>query len=132
MSGAAPAIYARFPGIYINARPSLQWRDAPAIIRQMNDSRTMRRVVILNFGTNAGFKEQESEQALRDVLSMLGPRRRVVLVNTVGVSYWVNSTNTTLLAISSEYPNCLSNRLPLPATAFSLAANQTTRRKASL
>lgn len=107
MSGAAPAIYARFPGIRINARPILQWRDAPGMVRQMIDAGTMRGVVILNFGTNAGFKEPESEAALRQVLDMLGPKRRVVLVNTVGISYWIPSANETLAKISSDYPNTI-------------------------
>lgn len=107
MSGAAPAIYDRFPGIYIDAKPILQWHDAPGKVRQMLDKGTMRRVVVLNFGTNAGFKEPASEQALRDILNMLGPTRRVVLINTVGVSYWVPEANAKLQAISSEYPNTI-------------------------
>lgn len=107
MSGAAPAVYARFPGIYINAKPILQWRDAPGIVKTMLDNGTMRPVVVLNFGTNAGFKEPESEQALRDILTMLGPKRRVVLVNTVGVSYWVPSANATLQDISTQFPNTI-------------------------
>ncbi len=105
MSGAAPALYARIPGIKINARPILQWRDAPDIVRKMIAEGSMRKIVILNFGTNGGFKEPESEQALREVLALLGPDRRVVLVNTVGVSFWVQSTNERLVQISSEYPN---------------------------
>lgn len=105
MSGAAPALYARFPGMLINARPILQWHDAPEIVRTMIKKGTMRNVVILNFGTNAGFKEPESEKAFREVLDLLGPRRRIVLVNTVGISYWVPSTNETLRSISAEFPN---------------------------
>lgn len=107
MSGAAPAVYERFPGIIVNARPILQWADAPALVKEMIDKGTMRRVVILNFGTNAGFKEPASEQALRDILNMLGPKRRVVLVNTVGVSYWVPAANARLSEISAEYPNTI-------------------------
>ncbi|HRI04077.1 MAG TPA: acyltransferase family protein [Pyrinomonadaceae bacterium] len=107
MSGAAPAVYERFPGIIVNARPILQWADAPGLVKDMIDKGTMRRVVILNFGTNAGFKEPASEQALRDILNMLGPKRRVVLVNTVGVSYWVPDANARLAEISAEYPNTI-------------------------
>ncbi|MGB5014173.1 MAG: acyltransferase family protein, partial [Pyrinomonadaceae bacterium] len=107
MSGAAPAIYERFPGIIVNARPILQWADAPGLVKDMIDKGTMRRVVILNFGTNAGFKEPASEQALRDILNMLGPKRRVVLVNTVGVSYWIPDANARLSEISAEYPNTI-------------------------
>lgn len=107
MSGAAPALYAKFPGIYIDAKPSRQWRDAPAIVQQMIDKGTIRNVVVLNFGTNAGFKEAESEEALRTILNMLGPKYRVVLINTVGPSYWVPSTNEKLKAISAEYSNVI-------------------------
>lgn len=107
MSGAAPALYQRFPGIHINAKPILQWRDAPAMVKAMIDKGTMRRVVVLNFGTNAGFKEPESEAALREILTMLGPKRRVVLINNVGVSYWIPSTNERLNQISAEFPNTI-------------------------
>src|SRR6185295_12505348 len=107
MSGAAPALYARFPGIQIDAKPIRQWRDAPAIVKDMIDKGTIRNVVVLNYGTNAGFKEAESEAALREILDMLGPQRRVVLINVVGKSYWVPSTNDKLKEISAEYPNTI-------------------------
>jgi peptidoglycan/LPS O-acetylase OafA/YrhL len=107
MSGAAPALYAKFPGIRIDAQPIRQWRDAPAIVQQMIDKGTIRNVVVLNYGTNAGFKEAESEAALRAILQALGPKRRVVLINVVGKSYWVPSTNERLQAISSEFPNTI-------------------------
>lgn len=107
MSGSAPALYAKFPGIYIDAKPIRQWHDAPGFMQPMIEKGTMRRVVILNYGTNAGFKEPESEAALRQILQMLGPKRRVILVNTVGYSYWVPSANETLKQISSEFPNTI-------------------------
>jgi peptidoglycan/LPS O-acetylase OafA/YrhL len=107
MSGAAPAMYNKFPGIFIDAKPIRQWHDAPALVKQLIDRGAMRNVVVLNFGTNAGFTDPASEQNLRDILAMLGPKRRVVLVNTVGISKWVPATNATLLAISAEYPNTI-------------------------
>lgn len=107
MSGAAPAMFARFPGMVIDAKPIRQWRDAPALVKAMIDRGAMRNVVVLNFGTNAGFTDPASEVNLREILAMLGPQRRVVLVNTVGVSKWVPATNATLLAISGEYKNTI-------------------------
>jgi peptidoglycan/LPS O-acetylase OafA/YrhL len=107
LSGAAPALYERFPGIYLDAEPIRQWRDAPAVVQQVLDAGTMRPVVVLSFGTNAGLEAEESEAGLRTVLDALGPDRRVVLVNTVGVSSWVPSTNAELAAISAEYPNTI-------------------------
>jgi peptidoglycan/LPS O-acetylase OafA/YrhL len=105
LSGAAPALYERFPGILLDAEPIRQWREAPALVQQMLDAGTMRPVVVLSFGTNAGLESEESEQALRSVLDLLGPDRRIVLVNVVGVSGWVPSTNDKLAAISAEHPN---------------------------
>ena len=34
LSGAAPAVYERFPGIVLDAEPIRQWRDAPAVVQQ--------------------------------------------------------------------------------------------------
>lgn len=107
MSGAAPAMIARFPGIFIDAKPIRQWRDAPALVQKLIDQGAMRNVIVLNFGTNAGFTDPASETALRNILATLGPNRRVVLVNTVGVSKWVPSSNATLAAISAEFPNTI-------------------------
>ena len=105
LSGAAPAVYERFPGIVLDAEPIRQWRDAPAVVQAALDAGRLRPVVVLNFGTNAGLESAESVQGLRSVLDTIGPTRRVVLVNTVGVSDWVPSTNTTLAEISARYPN---------------------------
>ncbi len=107
LSGAAPAVYARFPGVFLDAEPIRQWRDAPAVIRDALDDGVLRPVVVLNFGTNAGLVSDESRQALATVLDLLGPDRRVVLVNTVGVSRWVPSTNDTLAGVSAQHPNTI-------------------------
>jgi lysophospholipase L1-like esterase len=107
LSGAAPAVYERFPGIVVDAEPIRQWRDAPAVVQQALDAGTLRAVVVLSFGTNAGLESAESQQALRTVLDRIGPARRVVLVNTVGVSEWVPSSNAALAEISAGYPNTL-------------------------
>ena len=105
MSGAAPAVYDRFPGVVLDAKPIRQWRDAPALVRAALDAGTVRPAVVLNFGTNAGLESDEAVDSLRSVLDMLGPSRRIVLINTVGVSPWVPSTNQKLLDISAEHPN---------------------------
>jgi peptidoglycan/LPS O-acetylase OafA/YrhL/lysophospholipase L1-like esterase len=105
LSGAAPAMYERFPGIRLEATPILQWHDAPGIVARLAAAGELRPVVVLNFGTNAGLVTQESRAAVREVLDTLGPQRRVILVTIVGVSHWVRESNETLAAISSEYPN---------------------------
>lgn len=107
MVGSASALYQKFPGIRIKADFSKQWKDAPGMMQPMLDDGNMRSVVILSYGTNAGFKEPIAEQSLRRILDSLGPHRRVVLVNTVGYSYWVKSANETLNRISADYPNTI-------------------------
>jgi hypothetical protein len=42
-----------------------------------------------------------SDDALEKVLGILGPYRRV-LVNTVGISYWVPSANKELAKIAAD------------------------------
>lgn len=105
MSGAAPALFRRFEGIYLDATPNLQWRDAPAMVGRLIDDGLLRPVVVLGFGTNAGLESRESIDALRATLDMIGPERRVVVVDVVGISYWVPSTNDTLRRIAADYPN---------------------------
>jgi peptidoglycan/LPS O-acetylase OafA/YrhL/lysophospholipase L1-like esterase len=107
LSGAAPAIYERFPGIVLDAEPNRQWRDAPAVVARALDAGTDRPVVVLNFGTNAGLASVGSRAGVETVLDTLGPDRRVVLVNTVGVSDWVPATNVTLAGLSAEHPNTI-------------------------
>ncbi|ACQ81267.1 acyltransferase 3 [Beutenbergia cavernae DSM 12333] len=105
LSGAAPAVLTRFPGIALDAEPIRKWLDAPALVQAALDAGTLRDVVVLNFGTNGGFQFDGSEDAMRQVLDLIGPERRVVLVNTVGVSYWVPDANALLAAIAADYPN---------------------------
>ena len=105
LSGAAPAMYERFPGIHLEATPILQWHDAPRIVDEVAAVGELRPVVVLNFGTNAGLVTDESRTAVGEVLDALGPQRRVILVTIVGVSHWVDDSNETLKAISADHPN---------------------------
>jgi peptidoglycan/LPS O-acetylase OafA/YrhL len=105
LSGAAPAMLTRFPGIALDAKPIRKWVDAPALVAKVAAAGKLRPYVVLNFGTNGGFQFKGSEAALEKVLTILGPDRRVVLVNTVGISYWVSSANKELAKIAAKHPN---------------------------
>ncbi|MGO1316457.1 MAG: acyltransferase family protein [Cellulomonadaceae bacterium] len=105
LSGAAPAMFGAFPGISIDAEPIRQWGVAPDLVRASADAGTLRPFVVLGFGTNAGLKSPADQDALRATLDLIGPERRVVLVNVVGISYWVDDTNATMDQIAAEYPN---------------------------
>ncbi|MDO8122331.1 acyltransferase family protein [Isoptericola sp. b490] len=104
MSAAAPALLRRFPGIALDAKPIRKWLDAPDIVAAAAARSELRPVVVLAFGTNAGFQLEGSEEALREVLDIIGPDRRVVLVNSSGISYWLPDANARLAEIGAERP----------------------------
>ncbi|GAB3160562.1 peptidoglycan O-acetyltransferase OatA [Myceligenerans halotolerans] len=105
LSAAVPALIDRWPRSDIDAVPNRKWVDAPGIVRDARRKGTLRDVVVLNFGTNAGFQEDGSVAAAEKTLELLGPDRLVVLVNTVGISYWVPDANATLEEIAAGRDN---------------------------
>lgn len=107
LSGAAPAMYDRFPGIQLDAKPVRQWRAAPALVEWMESEGYLRPVVVFSFGANAGLQSDGQVEALERVLDIVGPSRRVVLVNTASASSWVGETNERLAAISAAHPNAI-------------------------
>ncbi|RPF22749.1 acyltransferase family protein [Myceligenerans xiligouense] len=105
LAAAVPAVLGEWPRADIDAMPNRQWSDAPALVRQAVERGTLRDVVVLNFGTNAGFQERESVDAAERTLELIGPDRLVVLVNTVGISYWVPDANARLDKIAAGRDN---------------------------
>ena len=105
LSAATPAILARYPRAQIEAVPNKDWLDAERMIRTAKREGRLRDTVLLSFGTNAGFQLEGSPDAAKRVLDLIGPERRVVLVNTVGVSYWVPDANETLGQIAAGREN---------------------------
>lgn len=96
LSAALPAILARYPRAHVEAVPNKDWLDAERMIRTAKREGRLRDTVLLSFGTNSGFQLDGSVDAAQRVLDLIGPERRVVLVNTVGISYWVPDANKTL------------------------------------
>ncbi|MDM7854237.1 acyltransferase family protein [Cellulomonas alba] len=105
LSAAAPAVLHEIPGIAIDAKPIRKWVDAPKVVQAAADAGRLRPVVVLAFGTNGGFQFAGSQDALAQVMSIIGPDRQVVFVNVVGISYWVGSANHELVKLSAGYPN---------------------------
>ncbi|MDO5727536.1 MAG: acyltransferase family protein [Bowdeniella nasicola] len=98
------AIRDRFPDIAINAKSNRQWPDGKALVEADLAAGTVRRAVILAFGTNAGLND---EAMLRSILDQLGPTRQVVLVNIYGKSTWIDEVNATYARVASDYPNVI-------------------------
>ncbi|WP_285101200.1 acyltransferase family protein [Promicromonospora sp. MEB111] len=105
LAAAAPAILARYPRAQVEGVVSTDWLDAERMIRTAKREGRLRETVLLNFGTNAGFQLEGSADAAKHVLDMIGPDRRVVLVNSVGISYWVPDANKTLDRIAAGREN---------------------------
>ncbi|WP_022917702.1 acyltransferase family protein [Ruania albidiflava] len=99
---AAPGLTATFPGMEIDAVSNRQWPDVRAAIEEAIDDGSLRDVVIIAAGTNAGVRDQD---IVRETLDEIGPDHQVVLVNIYGSSFWVPESNENLTDIAADYPN---------------------------
>lgn len=93
-----------FPGIYLDAVSNRQWQHAEGIVSTALANGTVRRAVIIDFGTNAGVPDGD---VVRNVLDMLGPERMIVVVNLYGMSTFIEPANELLSEIVSDYPNAI-------------------------
>ena len=100
---SADGLEARFPGIMLDARSIRQWPDGERAVQARLAEGTVRRAVFLDFGTNAGVRD---EALVRRVLDSLGDRL-VVVVNLYGGSHWIPEANATLARIVADYPNAV-------------------------
>ena len=97
-------LHAVFPGIYLDAVSNRQWQHAEEVVSTALAEGTVRRAVIIDFGTNAGIPDAA---VVRNVLDMLGPERMVVVVNLYGVSTFIDPANKLLAEIVADYPNAI-------------------------
>ncbi len=98
--GSVHALRYYFPGVQIDAKSNRQWSDGQRAVEQAGDS--LRRAVVLAFGTNAG----TDERTVRALLDEIGPDRMVVLVNLHADRLSrIEGDNDTLEAIAKDYPN---------------------------
>ena len=93
-----------FPGIYLDAVSNRQWQHAEEIVSTALTEGSVRRAVIIDFGTNAGIPDAD---VVRNVLDMLGPERMVVVVNLYGMSTFIEPANELLTKIAADYPNAI-------------------------
>lgn len=90
------------PGINFVAKSNRQWKHAPAVVDEALAKGEVRRVVILDFGTNAGVPDGD---VVRNVIRKLGPNRVVVIMTIYGVSTFIEPANDLLKQIAAEFPN---------------------------
>lgn len=99
---AAPGLLDRFPAMEIDARSNRQWPDVLDAIREAERAGTIRDVVVIAAGSNAGVRDTDP---VEEALEVLGSGRTVVLVNLYGSSSFIADSNETLAGIAAERDN---------------------------
>ncbi len=99
MVGSIHAIRYYLPKIRVDAKSNRKWNEAPALVGKRGD--TLRRAVVLAFGTNAG----TDEASIRRTLAAIGPNRMVVIVTEHGRFARVKTDNEKLREIVKDMPN---------------------------
>lgn len=98
--GSLHALRYYFPGVQIDAKSNRRWSDGQTQVRSAGDS--LRRAVVLAFGTNAGTDEQTVRALIKDI----GPDRMVVIVNLHADRLTrITKDNSTLEEIAKDHPN---------------------------
>ncbi len=99
MVGSIHALRYYLPKIRVDARSNRKWHEAPALVGARGG--TLRRAVVLAFGTNAG----TDEASIRRTLAAIGPNRMVVIVTEHGRFARVQEDNAKLREIVKDLPN---------------------------
>ena len=101
MLAAAPEILKDFPGISIDAVVSRRMTEAPTLVQQLIDSKTLRPILLIGLGTNGPVDEQSLEQ----VEALAGSKTEIILVNAQAPRGWIPGVNATLAAFAQKYRN---------------------------
>ncbi len=101
MAASALALADAMPGIYIDAKPDREMPAGLAILRHLAATGRLRPVLVLGLGTNYIVTASQLSQVLR----ILGPDRRLVLINTYVPDSWSKQVNTTDAAFARQHPS---------------------------
>jgi hypothetical protein len=101
MAAGAMALAAVLPGIYIDAKPDRQMPAGLDLIRNLARTGRLRPVVVVGLGTNYIVTTSQLNQLLR----LLGPHRKLVLVNTYVPDEWSKEVNSTIAAFIRRHPD---------------------------
>ena len=100
MLAAAAQLQAALPGVYIDAQVSRQMQTGLALVRRLAARGRLRRVVVVGLGTNGTVTSGQ----LRQLRAVLGPGRRLVLINTYEARPWEHEVNAAIAA-ARRYPD---------------------------
>ncbi len=100
MAAGAMALHDVLPGIYIDARASRQMTAGLEVVRHLAGSGRLRPVVVVGLGTNYIVTTGQLNRLVR----LLGPHRKLVLINTYVQDQWSKEVNTTIAAFVRWHP----------------------------
>ena len=116
MAASAATLESVIPGIYVDAKIDREMQDGVAIVRSLAASGQLRPVVVVGLGTNW----KVSPAQLRELLQLIGPHRKLVLVNTWRPDDgWSLETNAEEAAFARQHPG-----LVVVADWYDLIKNQ--------
>jgi hypothetical protein len=101
MAAGAMALAAAMPGIYIDAKPDRQMPAGLAIVRRLAETGRLRPVVVIGLGTNYIVTTKQ----LNELMKVLGPDRKLVLINTYVPDAWSKQVNATEAAFIRQHPS---------------------------
>src|ERR1019366_6655250 len=101
MLASAPQLEQALPGISINAQVSRQMGAGLGVVASLADSGGLRRVVVVGVGTHGTVTAGQILQ----LIAMIGPHRRLVLINPFVPRPWQDGDNQVLAAAAREHAN---------------------------
>jgi len=103
MAASAMALAKVLPGIYIDAVPSRQMPAGLAVVRHLARTGRLRQVVVMGLGTNYIVTTRQ----LNQLLQIIGPNRKLVLVNTYVPDEWSKEVNATDASFVRRHPGAV-------------------------
>ena len=100
MAASALALADAMPGIYIDAKPDREMPAGLAILRHLAATGRLRPVLVLGLGTNYIVTTRQ----LNELMSIMGPDRKLVLINTYVPDAWSKQVNATEAAFIQQHP----------------------------
>jgi hypothetical protein len=100
MSASAMAVASMLPGIYVDAKPDREMPAGLDIVRSLADSGRLRPVVVIGLGTNYIVTTAQ----LQELMQLIGPHRKLVLINTYVPDGWSKQVNATEAAFIRQHP----------------------------
>lgn len=101
MIDVKPALETSLSGIMVDGQIGRQMYQAPDVISKLQKEGKLRKIVMIELGTNGSFTEKQ----LIKTLDALKGAKRVVLVNTRVPRPWEASVNETLATVLQSYPD---------------------------